>query len=86
MSEQRAPRVSIGLPVYNGEVQVTRALESLLAQTFEDFEIVISDNHSTDATESICRDFAARDSRVRYHRSDKNRGVAWNFNQVFTAP
>lgn len=77
------PSVSIGLPVYNGEAQVGRALDSLLAQTHEDLELVISDNHSTDATESICREYAARDRRVRYVRSDRNRGVAWNFNQTF---
>jgi glycosyltransferase involved in cell wall biosynthesis len=77
------PKVSIGLPVYNGEMQLPRALESLLAQTHEDFEIVVSDNHSTDLTERICREFAASDPRVRYARNEQNRGVAWNFNHVF---
>ena len=77
------PTISIGLPVYNGEAQLAASLESLLAQTFEDFEIVISDNHSTDATERICREFVARDRRVQYVRSEKNRGVAWNYNRVF---
>lgn len=83
VSGRTAPQISIGLPVYNGETHLPLALESLLAQTFEDFEIVISDNHSTDATELICRDFAARDRRIRYVRGDRNRGVAWNFNQAF---
>ena len=78
-----APVVSIGLPVYNGEAQLALSLESLLAQTFQDFEIVISDNHSTDATERICREFVARDPRVHYVRSEKNRGVAWNYNRAF---
>lgn len=77
-----APLISVGLPVYNGEAQLAASLESLLAQTFEDFEIVISDNHSTDATERICREFVARDRRVHYVRSEKNRGVAWNYNRA----
>lgn len=79
----KVPKVSIGLPVYNGEAHLARSLESLLAQTFEDIEIVVSDNHSTDATESICRDFMARDPRIRYVGNDRNRGVAWNFNNAF---
>lgn len=82
MSKQ-SPRVSIGLPVYNGERYVACALESLLAQTYLDFELIISDNASTDATEAICRKFAASDSRIRYHREQENRGAIWNFNRAF---
>lgn len=78
-----APRVSIGLPVYNGEDFLEEAIESILAQTFRDFELVISDNASTDATQAICEGYAQRDGRVRYHRSDTNRGAAWNYNRVF---
>lgn len=84
-----APRVSIGIPVYNGEKFIGRSLDSVLAQTFTDFEIVICDNASTDGTEAICREYAARDSRVRYHRNEKNIGAGPNFNRVFelsTAP
>ena len=77
------PRVSIGLPVYNGERFVGEAIESVLAQTFADFELVISDNASTDGTEAICRGFAARDRRVRYVRAAQNQGAAWNFNRTF---
>lgn len=80
---KRAPRVSIGLPVYNGEKYLAETVESLLLQTFEDFELIISDNASTDATEEICRGFAARDRRVGYVRQPANRGPAWNFNHVF---
>jgi glycosyltransferase involved in cell wall biosynthesis len=78
-----APYVTVGLPVYNGERLLGRAVESLLAQTFENFELVISDNGSTDRTESICRAFAGRDPRVRYHRNAENVGAARNFNRVF---
>jgi len=53
------PRVSIGMPVYNGERFLQEALDSVLAQTFEDFEVIISDNASTDATEGICRAYVA---------------------------
>lgn len=77
------PTVAIGLPVYNGEDYLAEAIESLLGQTFEDFEIVISDNASTDATESIGRRYEALDRRVRYVRSDRNLGAAHNFNKVF---
>jgi glycosyltransferase involved in cell wall biosynthesis len=73
----------MGLPVYNGENYLSLALESLLAQTFPDWELILSDNGSTDRTEAICREFAARDSRIRYLREPVNRGAAWNFNRVF---
>ena len=74
------PRVSIGLPVYNGERYLPLAVDSLLRQTFTDFELIISDNASTDATEQICRDYAARDGRVRYVRQSSNVGMVRNFN------
>jgi glycosyltransferase involved in cell wall biosynthesis len=77
------PRVSIGLPVYNGERHLPAALDSLLAQTYRDFELIISDNALTDRTEEICRGYAARDSRIRYHRSPVNRGMIWNHDRVF---
>lgn len=77
------PRVSVGLLVFNGENYLAQAVDSLLAQTYVDFELILSDNASTDATEKICRDFAARDDRVRYVRQPRNIGVAKNFNQTF---
>lgn len=76
------PRVSIGMPVYNGEEYLEEALDSLLAQTYEDFELVISDNASTDRTEEICRAYAERDNRIRYIRNEENLGGAPNFNRV----
>ena len=77
------PRVSVGMPVYNGEKFVADAIASILAQSFKDFELVISDNGSSDGTERICRGYAACDRRVRYYRSPVNRGAAWNYNRVF---
>jgi glycosyltransferase involved in cell wall biosynthesis len=77
------PRVSIGLPVYNGEKYLEAALDSILAQTFPDFELIINDNASTDRTPEICSIYANKDTRVRYYRNEKNRGAAWNFNRVF---
>jgi glycosyltransferase involved in cell wall biosynthesis len=77
------PRVSIGLPVYNGENYLAEALRSLLAQTFADFEIIISDNASTDRTAEICREFTARDKRIRYVSNETNLGPARNYNRVF---
>ncbi len=78
-----APRVSIGLPVYNGSMYLRAALDSILQQDFEDFELIISDNASTDGTEAICRAYAARDRRVRYRRTQSNIGSARNYRRVF---
>jgi glycosyltransferase involved in cell wall biosynthesis len=80
MSVEKTPRVSIGLPIYNGEAYVRLAIESLLAQTYTDFELILTDNASTDATEAICREYAAKDARIRYHRMEKNIGGAANHN------
>lgn len=76
------PIVSIGMPVYNGERFIREALDSLLAQTFTDFELIISDNASTDATESICRNYAEQDPRIRYIRQRENLGALPNFQFV----
>ncbi len=77
------PRVSIGLPVYNGEQFVSEAIASLLAQTFTDFELIICDNASTDRTGEICTSYAARDPRVRYVRNPNNIGAGPNYNLAF---
>jgi glycosyltransferase involved in cell wall biosynthesis len=74
--------VSIGIPVYNGAHFLATSLDSLMAQTYEDIEFFISDNGSTDGTEEICRDFAARDPRITYLRTDANRGASWNYRNV----
>jgi glycosyltransferase involved in cell wall biosynthesis len=78
-----SPRLSIGLPVYNGERYLAETLECFLAQTFADFEIIIGDNASTDLTAEICRSFARRDARIRYHRNETNLGAIPNYNKVF---
>ena len=83
------PKLSIGLPVYNGERYLREVLDAILAQTFEDYELVISDNASTDGTAEICQEYAGRDKRIRYLRNEKNLGAAKNFSRVFelsTAP
>jgi len=77
------PTVSIGVPVYNGENFVGEALRSIREQTFDDYEVVISDNASTDRTEAICREFVDRDARFRYDRHAKNLGAGPNFNATF---
>jgi glycosyltransferase involved in cell wall biosynthesis len=77
------PRVSIGLPVYNGERFLRETLEAIAAQTFRDFELIISDNASMDGTHAICQEYAARDSRIRYYRNDQNLGATRNYNRVF---
>ncbi len=78
-----APRLAIGLPVFNGAEYISDALHSLVGQTYEEFELIISDNASTDATEEICRAFAARDPRIRYIRQPRNIGAVPNHNVVF---
>src|ERR1700684_1465730 len=77
-----APRLTIGLPVYNGEKYVTESLEALLGQSFTDFELIISDNASTDSTGDICRRYEKQDSRVRYFRQSRNVALAPNHNFV----
>jgi len=76
------PKVSIGVPVYNGGRYLERALDSLLSQTFADLEIVVSDNASTDDTRDIIRRAADRDPRVRYTFNEVNRGLVWNHRRV----
>ncbi|MCZ6673649.1 MAG: glycosyltransferase family 2 protein [Verrucomicrobia bacterium] len=78
-----SPLISLGLPVYNGENYIHEAIDSVLSQTYSHFELVISDNASTDRTQAICEAYAKKDSRIRYYRNAENRGAAWNFNNTF---
>ncbi len=82
-SDQVIPKVSIGLPVYNGADYLALSINSILAQTYSDFELIIFDNASTDGTERICREFALKDPRVQYFRQPKNVGATANFRSVF---
>ena len=76
-------RLSIGMPVYNAERYIGFALDSILNQTFNDFEIIISDNASTDKTNEICCKYAKKDRRIKYHRNKINIGGPRNYNRVF---
>ena len=78
-----SPRLSIGLPVFNGDDYLEAVIVSILAQTYTDFEFVISDNASTDRTEEICRTYAAKDTRIKYFRNPKNIGATQNWYRVF---
>ena len=80
---ERKPYVTIGMPVYNGEKYIRQALDSLLAQEYEYFELLISDNASTDATQHICEEYAKRDQRIEYVRQKENIGAHNNFRFVF---
>jgi glycosyltransferase involved in cell wall biosynthesis len=79
---RNAPVISVGMPVFNGEEYLGRAIESLLIQSFLNFEVIISDNASTDRTEEICRSYRARDGRVRYFRNSSNIGILPNWRRV----
>lgn len=74
------PRLTIGLPVYNGENFLSQAIEALLGQSFDDFELVISDNASLDTTANICKQYQAQDARIRYFRQPRNIGLSPNHN------
>ncbi len=74
--------VAIGMPVWNGEAFLSKAIELILAQTYRDLELVISDNASTDATAKICLTYAKRDARIRYIRQETNIGAAANHNEL----
>jgi len=80
--ENKKSKVSIGMPVWNGEDFIKLALDSLLAQDFKDFEIIISDNASTDNTEEICEKYIKKDERIKYIRQCENIGLDRNFNFV----
>lgn len=83
MDNQAIPKVSIGIPVYNGENYLEEAIQSLLGQTFKDFELIITDNCSTDRTGEICQKYVTLDPRVRYFRNETNLGCTGNFNLGF---
>lgn len=83
-SDGEVPLVSVGVPVYNGEAFLEDAIRSTLSQTLDDLELILCDNASSDRTAEICRDYAARDHRVRYFRNAHNLGAAANYNLAFS--
>ena len=81
--EERAPLVSIGLPVFNGESYLEDAIRTIVSQTFEDWELIIADNASTDGTREICAHWSEADDRIRWARTEAHTGAARNFNRAF---
>ena len=82
--QHESSKVSIGLPVYNGELFLKKALDSILNQTFSNFELIISDNDSTDSTQKICQEYAKNDKRIQFIKQKKNIGAFSNFYFVLT--
>jgi len=80
---RKTPKVSVGLPVYNGAKHLRLALDSLRIQDYPNLDLLISDNASTDGTAEICSEYARRDSRIRWFKNETNIGAAKNFNRVF---
>ena len=78
-----SPKVSIGMPVYNAESFLEEAIDSILSQTFTDFQVIISDNASTDSTAAICQKYVDQDSRVKYFRNKVNLGISRNYRAAF---
>lgn len=76
------PKISLGMPIFNAESFLRQRLDSILNQTFTNFELIISDNASTDSTQRICEEYSKKDKRIRYFRQTKNMGVTYNFNFV----
>ena len=76
------PKVGIGVPVYNGQNFIRARLNSILNQSFTDFEVIISDNNSTDLTLKICEEYAKKDKRIRLTKQEKNIGLFWNYKFV----
>lgn len=84
MTFQGKPKVTVGLPVYNGEAYIRRAVDSVLSQTFTDFELIISDNASTDSTSTICKEYVEKDQRITYTVYERNMGGIFNFLSVLS--
>ena len=82
MNFNNESKVTIGMPVYNGEKFLQNALDSLLSQSYKNFILIISDNASTDSTKKICCDYAKIDKRIHYYRQNKNIGIFLNYKFV----
>jgi len=82
--KDQGPLISIGVPTYNGATFLRQTLDSLLSQNYENLEIIISDNASTDGTADICREYAEKDARIKFFANDENRGATYNFLRVLS--
>lgn len=82
-SQGPSPSVSVGIPVYNGENYLAKAIESVLGQTFPNLELIICDNASSDRTQEICEHYLRRDARVHYVRNERNLGAGPNYDLAF---
>lgn len=79
------PLVTIGMTTYNrGKTYLRLTLDSLLSQTYKNFQLIISDNASTDNTEEICREYTEKDDRVIYFKQKHNIGYVNNVNFLIT--
>jgi glycosyltransferase involved in cell wall biosynthesis len=81
---ENKPRITIGLPIYNGEKFIQSRLENILSQSFQDFNLIISDNASTDRTSKICKTFVLKDKRIQYFQQEYNIGGIKNFQFVLS--
>ena len=84
MGKSNNPLVTVGIPVFNGEKYIRKAIDSILAQTFSNFNCIISDNGSTDQTEIICKEYEKKDERITYVKHEKNLGPDFNFRFVLS--
>lgn len=75
-------KITIGIPVFNGEKSIKKTLDSIVQQTFTDFHVIISDNHSTDNTEKICKEYSKKYFNIEYYRQNENKGPLTNFKFV----
>ncbi len=82
MDKNNNPLVTVGIPVFNGEKFIKRRLDSIQNQTYQNFQILISDNGSSDLTSKICEEYQKKDNKIKYHRQQKNLGYVKNFNYL----
>ena len=82
MEKPKQCKITIGIPIYNGEKNLREKINSILNQDFDDFELIISDNASTDSTKKICGEFLTKDKRIKFFSHEKNLGANWNFNFI----
>ncbi len=76
-----SPQISVIVPVYNVEKYVGKCIDSILAQTYSDFELILVDDGSSDGSAAVCREYAARDHRIIFLQNEKNSGVSYTRNR-----